>query len=40
MLDGLSLAASVVTLAKVVAEAVKYVRTLCHASKELEALQV
>lgn len=40
MLDGLSLAASVVTLANVVAEAVIYVRTLCHASKELKALQV
>lgn len=40
MFDGLSLVASVITLAEVVAEVVKYVHTLCQASKELEALQV
>ena len=40
MLDGLSLAASVITLTGVVVEAVKYARTLSRASVELGELQV
>ena len=40
MVDGLSLVASLLTLAEAVAEAVKYVRMLCRAAEELEALQV
>ena len=40
MLDGLSLVASVITLAGVVVEAVKYARTLSRASVELGELQV
>ena len=40
MVDGLSMVASLLTLAEAVAEAIKYVRTLCRASEELEASQV
>ena len=40
MFDGVSLAASVVTLEGALSKSIKYARNLWHASEELKAVQV